>query len=84
MATENESENGGGVGSTAWLGTVWRHKKKGGIYRLTQTDNRDNVYLQAETKGCRSTWKYTGLLTWDCEQVPDDTLCREVGQKDAR
>ena len=53
------------------LGTVWRHKKKGGIYRLTQIDNRDNVYLQAETKGCRSTWKYNVLLTWDYEQVPN-------------
>lgn len=57
--------------SATLLGTAWRHKKKGGIYRLTQTDNRDNVYLQAETKGCRSTWKYNGLLTWDYEQVPN-------------
>ncbi len=50
------------------LGTVWRHKKKGGIYRLTQA-KRDSVYLQAETKGCRSTWKHQGLLTWDYELV---------------
>lgn len=71
MTSDSQSESGGVVSSTALLGTVWRHKKKGGIYRLTQTDNRDNVYLEAETKGCRSTWKYTGLLTWDYEQVPN-------------
>lgn len=55
------------------LGTVWHHKKKGGIYRVTElAPKRGDVYLRAETKGCRSTWKAECLLPFDYEQVPND------------
>ncbi len=59
-----------GIRFSDLLGTVWRHKKKGGIYRVTQVaEKRGNVYLLAETKGCRSTWKAECLLPFDYEQV---------------
>lgn len=70
----NESKTDGvaEVPCTSLLGTTWRHKKKGGIYTVTQTaPKRGDVYLAAQTKGCRSTWKAECLLAWDYELVPN-------------
>lgn len=52
--------------------TLWKHKKKGGLYRVT--DKRvhlggDEVYLSAVTKGRRSTWKAECLLPFDYDLV---------------
>jgi hypothetical protein len=55
---------------TELIGSYWKHKKKGGVYRVTQTnEKRGNVYLSAETIGCRSTWKAECLLPYDYEKV---------------
>jgi len=54
----------------ALIGTIWRHKRKKHLYRLEQTRmfrGGLDVYLHAETKGARSTWKYSGLLEYDYE-----------------
>jgi hypothetical protein len=57
-------------GRTELLGTLWTHKKKGGVYRLTQVSpKKSEVYLEAQTKGRRSTWKAECLLTWDYDPV---------------
>lgn len=59
--------------NTNLMGTVWRHRKKGGIYRVTQlAPERADVYLTAETKDCRSTWKAECLLPYDYEKLPED------------
>jgi hypothetical protein len=54
----------------ALLGTRWQHKKKNGIYRVTEIKDGDTVYLTAETRGSRSTWKYAPLLPWDYDKLP--------------
>ena len=51
------------------LGSVWKHKKKGSLYRVTQVQHDGQVYLEAQSKGSRSTWKYAALVPWDYEQV---------------
>ena len=57
------------------LGTIWKHKRKGGLYRVTELDTkREVVYLHAESKGCRSTWKAKCLLPFDYEQVISDKV----------
>lgn len=56
------------------LGTTWKHRRKGGIYRITQIrDNTGDVWLEAQSKGCRSTWKYVGLIHFDYEKVEVET-----------
>lgn len=53
---------------TVWMSTVW--KKKGRTYRVTQVNPKtDEVYLQCETKGGRSGWKYAPHLPFDYTQV---------------
>lgn len=52
---------------------MWRHKIKGGVYRITVIDpKRGDVYLHAQTKGYRSTWKAECLLPSDYEQSRKD------------
>lgn len=68
----NEPTTQGNTDAGSLLGTVWRHRKKGGIYHVTElAPKRGDVYLRAETKGCRSTWKAECLLPFDYEQVPN-------------
>jgi hypothetical protein len=76
---ETTTQGNGNAGQTlapvSLLGTVWRHRKKGGIYHVTElAPERGNVYLRAETKGCRSTWKAECLLPYDYEQVPNAAI----------
>jgi len=67
------------------IGTRWRNKRTGRQYRVTEVGRRsgkwgkwqeDMAYLQCETKGGRSTWKYVGLLEWDYVRIEDPTLDR--------
>lgn len=52
------------------IGTTWKHRKKAGIYRITALDEKkQEAYLSAQSKGCRSTWKYIPLLSFDYEQI---------------
>jgi len=52
------------------LGSRWKHKRTGREYRVTQINqNRDDIYLECESKGGRSTWKYIPLLPWDYELI---------------
>lgn len=48
------------------LHSQWKHRKKGHIYSIAKIEY-DRVYLQAHTKGARSTWKYTPLVPFDYE-----------------
>ncbi len=52
------------------IGSEWKHRKKGFVYRVTEArPAKDEVYLQAQTKGARSTWKYGPLVPFDYERV---------------
>ena len=54
------------------LGTTWTHKRKGGRYRVTEvSEKRGDVYLTAQTKRCRSTWKAICLLAFDYDLVTE-------------
>ena len=85
--SEPTTQENGNAGQTlapvSLLGTVWRHKKKGGIYHVTElAPKRGDVYLRAETKGCRSTWKAECLLPFDYEQVPNSVIGTNPTAKD--
>lgn len=52
------------------IGSQWKHRKKGFVYRVTELRPlKDEVYLQAQTKGARSTWKYGPLVPFDYEPL---------------
>jgi len=52
------------------IGSRWKHRKKQRVYSVTQVNEAKNeVYLQAETAGARSTWKYRPLVPFDYERI---------------
>ena len=51
------------------LGSEWKHRRKGFIYRVTELRVfKNEVYLTALSKGARSTWKYAPLVPFDYEE----------------